>query len=98
MNSLTDIFVLEGESVTLECNYVGFPAPNITWTFNNSVITNDSSSGISIVIAMSETNGSSRLSLSSNTREGNYSCMLSNVVGTADTTYIVQETSKFEIF
>ena len=98
MNNLTEIFILEDESLTLECNYVGFPVPNITWTHNDLVIINDSGSSLSIVIIKSETNGTSRLrriSMSSNNIEGRYTCILSNDLGTANTTYIVMKTSKF---
>ena len=101
MNNLTEImFLLEDESFSVECNYVAFPAPNITWTYNNSVVTNASSSRVTTVYNMkSENSGTSRLrriSVSSNIIEGRYSCILRNDLGTANTTYIVKKTSKFE--
>ena len=100
MNPLTEVYVFVNESFTLQCNYAGFPAPNITWTFNDLVVTNDSSSGISIVNIKSKTSGTSRLTrsnVSSNESLGRYLCAVSNIIGTANTTFIVTLASKFRL-
>ena len=97
MDTLTEIFLLENESFALECNYVGFPAPSITWTFNDSIVSNDSS-GISIVNFKSKVSGSSRFmwsTESSNNFEGNYSCIFINAIQSANTIFTVKKTSKF---
>ena len=95
INDSTEIFIFEEESVTLECNYIGFPAPSITWTFNDSIVSNDSS-GVSIVNFKSENNGTSRLTrsnVSSDTIEGRYSRILINVINKANIIFTV--TKKF---
>ena len=100
MNPLTEIYVFENESFTLQCNYAGFPAPYITWIFNNSVVTNDSNSGVSIVNIKSETSGTSRLTISNVSSDeslGRYLCAVSNIIGTANTTFIVTLASKFRL-
>ena len=92
ISSSSEIVIFEDIPFTLECSYEGFPAPTITWTLNNSVVTNDSSSGISI----SMTSGSSRLksNTASNSSEGTYSCVANNTIGTANITFDVQVASK----
>jgi len=100
MDSVAEIFILEDESFTLDCSYVGFPAPNITWMLNDSVVTSNSISGIHIVDLKSTTNGTSRLTRNTLTssRDGKYSCVLTNTVGTASATFNVQTAGKISIW
>ena len=96
MNTSTEIYTIENESFALECNYIGFPAPIITWKFNDSIVSNDSSD-IAIINIKYEVSGSSRFmwsTVSSNAIEGKYSCILINAIESANTTFTVKKTSK----
>ena len=98
MNHLSEEYISQDETFTLQCDYAGFPLPDITWIFKDLVVTNDSSSGISIVNIKSETSGTSRLTrnnVSSNESLGRYLCAVSNIIGTANTTFSVTLASKF---
>ena len=80
-----------GETLTLDCSFVGFPTPNITWTLNNSVAFL-AESGVSVDTSQSGSGSTSRLTFTNVTPAtalGNYSCFVSNVVGNTSRNFTV---------
>ena len=59
---------LQGTVLSLSCNSSGYPQPNITWTFNNSVIASANQSTLLL--------GSTVLN-----HTGSYQCIFENVAG-----------------
>ena len=72
-----------GETLTLDCSFIGFPTPKITWMLNGSVAflaelgvsVNTTQSSSLIVSTMTF------ISVTPATAQGNYSCIASNVAG-----------------
>ena len=72
-----------GEALTLDCSFVGFPTPNITWMLNDSFVFL-AESGVSVNTSQSGSGSISRLTFINVTVAstwGNYSCIVSNVAG-----------------
>ena len=72
-----------GETLTVDCSFVGFPTPNITWMLNSSLAFL-AKSGVSVDTNQSGSGSTSRLTFTNVTvarAQENYSCIASNVVG-----------------
>ena len=65
--------------LTVSCDFVGVPAPNITWTHNSTMDLNESDSSVSIITESDR----SVLRVSNLSRDGGglYSCTASNFLG-----------------
>ena len=81
--SRSEDIVHVGETLTLDCSFVGFPTPNITWMLNNSFVFS-AESGVSVNTTQAGSGSTSRLTFTNVTMaraQGNYSCIVFNVVG-----------------
>ena len=72
-----------GNTLTLDCSFIGFKVPHIIWTLNNSVdfLTE---SGVLVDTSQSGSNRISRLTFTNVNpakAQGNYSCYVANVGG-----------------
>ena len=62
--------LLQNTSQSLSCSSFGYPAPNITWTFNSNIITS-SNNQTTLVLNAATLN-----------QTGNYQCIFQNAAGT----------------
>ena len=89
--SRSEDMVNVGETLTLDCSFVGFPTPNITWMLNNSVAFL-AESGVSVDTTQAGSGSISTLTFTNvtpATARGNYSCIVSNVVGNTSRNFAI---------
>ena len=84
-------------SFTLDCNYVGFPIPNVTWTLNDTKIDTSSNSYVTIRSLSMSSSMTTTLTWKNVQLEaqGRYYCLIVNNVGSANETYNVILASEF---
>ena len=82
----TSVSEPEGEAVTLQCSATGDPRPSITWTYNNTLITSNSTQ----YNITTDQSSSTLTILSLNaTTVGNYTCVAENsITSVTDTTTV----------
>ena len=70
----------------MSCDYVGIPAPSITWTYNNTMELDNSDSRVTITT----TDTTSTLTRTNLMRDGGgyYNCIFSNSQGTFNVSVI----------
>ena len=71
----------------IQCVFEGFPIPTVTWLHNGSIIVDGSNN-----ITKATDNSSSTLTITIVTADnlGNYTCMVSNLLGSATSSSILQ--------
>ena len=87
------------ERLIIECNYTGFPPPDIVWKLNGTHITRNKYSSVHICTNKAASNGSSQLiwfNASPMQARGTYCCCVANGVGIANKTFIVHVEGKYK--
>lgn len=80
-NSLKDVQIRDGETMTIECAVSGDPEPQISWSKNGKIISS------SEIIDLKYKNGVAKLTINEifPEDEGLYVCTATNSVGSTDT-------------
>ena len=64
----------------IQCTFEGFPIPTLVWSHNGNVLTDGSND---ITIAIGDTASSLTITMVTANDSGNYTCMVSNFLGSA---------------
>ena len=77
----------EGTHHIIQCTFNGVPTPTVTWSHNNSTLTNGSDD---ITIATDESSSTLTIITLTEDDSGVYTCMVSNLVGSGTATSVLQ--------
>ena len=77
----------EGTHHIIECTFNGLPTPTVTWSYNNSTLTNGSDD---ITIATDDSSSTLTIITLTEDDSGVYTCMVFNLLGSSTATSVLQ--------